>query len=223
MPPNWPSRPCSTPWRTPAEGDRIEIRGFGSFGLNDRPPRMGRNPKTGEKSAGAAKARAAFQGGQELRERADLIDAQNAAAEAAKHKAQVAGFHDASGNCNRRAASEFLHAKMPRTIGPVAAKSSTAFFKEGLREILRFSRRQESKPRTRTRNPSRDAHTANTMKILVWIIRIVIASVADLVCGKTRTWSIKRICGLDAQGALGAHPSAIFRRRLILGLLACAD
>jgi len=30
-------------------GDRIEIRGFGSFGLNYRPPRVGRNPKSGEK------------------------------------------------------------------------------------------------------------------------------------------------------------------------------
>ena len=32
-----------------AEGQRIEIRGFGSFGLNYRPPRTGRNPKSGEK------------------------------------------------------------------------------------------------------------------------------------------------------------------------------
>ncbi len=30
-------------------GDRIEIRGFGSFSLNHRPPRVGRNPKSGEK------------------------------------------------------------------------------------------------------------------------------------------------------------------------------
>ena len=29
-------------------GERIEIRGFGSFSLHYRPPRMGRNPKTGE-------------------------------------------------------------------------------------------------------------------------------------------------------------------------------
>ena len=29
-------------------GDRIEIRGFGSFALNYRPPRVGRNPKSGE-------------------------------------------------------------------------------------------------------------------------------------------------------------------------------
>lgn len=32
-----------------ADGHRIEIRGFGSFGLNRRPPRVGRNPKSGEK------------------------------------------------------------------------------------------------------------------------------------------------------------------------------
>ena len=31
-----------------ANGQRIEIRGFGSFSLHFRPPRMGRNPKTGE-------------------------------------------------------------------------------------------------------------------------------------------------------------------------------
>jgi integration host factor subunit beta len=31
-----------------AKGNRIEIRGFGSFALNYRPPRNGRNPKTGE-------------------------------------------------------------------------------------------------------------------------------------------------------------------------------
>ena len=31
-----------------AGGGRIEIRGFGSFSLHYRPPRMGRNPKTGE-------------------------------------------------------------------------------------------------------------------------------------------------------------------------------
>lgn len=31
-------------------GDRIEIRGFGSFALNYRPPRTGRNPKSGKRS-----------------------------------------------------------------------------------------------------------------------------------------------------------------------------
>ena len=47
-----------------AKGERIEIRGFGSFGLNYRPPRTGRNPKSGEQSAGSGKARSAFQGRQ---------------------------------------------------------------------------------------------------------------------------------------------------------------
>ena len=31
------------------KGGRVEIRGFGSFSLNHRPARLGRNPKTGEK------------------------------------------------------------------------------------------------------------------------------------------------------------------------------
>ena len=31
-----------------ADGERIEIRGFGSFSLHYRPPRVGRNPKTGD-------------------------------------------------------------------------------------------------------------------------------------------------------------------------------
>ena len=35
-----------------ATGERIEIRGFGSFSLNYRPPRLGRNPKTGSKVQG---------------------------------------------------------------------------------------------------------------------------------------------------------------------------
>ena len=45
-----------------AFGSRIEIRGFGSFSLNYRPPRVGRNPKSGQPCAGAGKACPAFQG-----------------------------------------------------------------------------------------------------------------------------------------------------------------
>ena len=45
-----------------AKGERIEIRGFGSFGLNYRPPRTGRNPEVRREGAGAGKARAALQG-----------------------------------------------------------------------------------------------------------------------------------------------------------------
>jgi len=54
-----------------AHGDRIEIRGFGSFGLNFRPPRTGRNPKTGEKVLVPKKFVPHFKAGKELRERVD--------------------------------------------------------------------------------------------------------------------------------------------------------
>lgn len=50
-------------------GDRIEIRGFGSFSLHYRPPRVGRNPKTGETVALAGKHVPHFKPGKELRER----------------------------------------------------------------------------------------------------------------------------------------------------------
>lgn len=54
---------------TLSRGERIEIRGFGSFGLNYRPSRQGRNPKTGEKVAIPAKYSPHFKAGKELRER----------------------------------------------------------------------------------------------------------------------------------------------------------
>ena len=53
-------------------GHRIEIRGFGSFSLHYRPPRMGRNPKTGEAVALAAKYVPHFKPGKELRERVNI-------------------------------------------------------------------------------------------------------------------------------------------------------
>ena len=53
------------------KGDRIEIRGFGSFSLNYRPPRVGRNPKSGEKVSVPAKWVPHFKAGKELRERVD--------------------------------------------------------------------------------------------------------------------------------------------------------
>ncbi len=54
-----------------AGSDRIEIRGFGSFSLNYRPPRLGRNPKSGEKVQVPAKYVPHFKPGKELRERVD--------------------------------------------------------------------------------------------------------------------------------------------------------
>ncbi len=52
-----------------ARGGRVEIRGFGSFALNYRPPRQGRNPKTGDKVKVPAKYVPHFKAGKELRER----------------------------------------------------------------------------------------------------------------------------------------------------------
>ena len=55
-----------------AGGQRIEIRGFGSFSLNFRPPRLGRNPKTGAKVQVPKKYVPHFKAGKELRERVDF-------------------------------------------------------------------------------------------------------------------------------------------------------
>ncbi len=55
--------------QTLATGGRIEVRGFGSFSLHYRPPRMGRNPKTGESVALSGKHVPHFKPGRELRER----------------------------------------------------------------------------------------------------------------------------------------------------------
>jgi integration host factor subunit beta len=52
-------------------GQRIEIRGFGSFKVNYRPPRTGRNPKSGEKVPVPEKYVPHFKAGRELRERVD--------------------------------------------------------------------------------------------------------------------------------------------------------
>jgi integration host factor subunit beta len=54
-----------------ASGRRIEIRGFGSFSLHYRPPRIGRNPKTGEAVALSGKYVPHFKPGKDLRDRVD--------------------------------------------------------------------------------------------------------------------------------------------------------
>ena len=51
-----------------SQGDRIEIRGFGSFSLHFRSPRLGRNPKTGESVQLRGKYVPHFKPGKELRE-----------------------------------------------------------------------------------------------------------------------------------------------------------
>lgn len=60
---------------TLANGERIEIRGFGSFALHYRPPRVGRNPKSGEPVSLPAKYVPHFKPGKELRERVDSSSA----------------------------------------------------------------------------------------------------------------------------------------------------
>ena len=52
-----------------ASGERIEIRGFGSFSLHFRPPRIGRNPKTGDAVALSGKYVPHFKPGKEMRDR----------------------------------------------------------------------------------------------------------------------------------------------------------
>lgn len=54
-------------------GNRIEIRGFGSFSLHYRKPRLGRNPKTGESVSLAAKYVPHFKAGKDLKMRVDLV------------------------------------------------------------------------------------------------------------------------------------------------------
>ena len=54
-----------------AEGERIEVRGFGSFSLHYRPTRVGRNPKTGDTVIVPDKHVPHFKPGKELRERVD--------------------------------------------------------------------------------------------------------------------------------------------------------
>ena len=60
-----------------ANGERIEIRGFGSFSLHFRPPRVGRNPKTGDSVTLEGKYVPHFKPGKELRERVNEHYAEN--------------------------------------------------------------------------------------------------------------------------------------------------
>ena len=59
---------------TLSKGGRVEIRGFGSFSLNHRPARLGRNPKTGEKVSVPEKFVPHFKPGKELKLKVDNVD-----------------------------------------------------------------------------------------------------------------------------------------------------
>lgn len=52
-----------------AEGNRVELRGFGAFSVRERKPRIGRNPRTGEKVHVEAKSVPFFRPGKDLRAR----------------------------------------------------------------------------------------------------------------------------------------------------------
>lgn len=54
-----------------AKGERIEIRGFGGFDLHHRPPRIARNPKTGEAVQLPAKVALHFKPGKDMKDRVD--------------------------------------------------------------------------------------------------------------------------------------------------------
>ena len=54
-----------------AMGDRIELRGFGSFSLHEIPARQGQNPRTGESVAVPPKKAVDFKPGRELRAQVD--------------------------------------------------------------------------------------------------------------------------------------------------------
>ena len=55
------------------EGERIEIRGFGSFNLHHRPARIARNPMTGESVDLPAKVKVHFKPGKEMKDRVDAV------------------------------------------------------------------------------------------------------------------------------------------------------
>ncbi|NOT13738.1 MAG: integration host factor subunit beta [Methylococcaceae bacterium] len=56
---------------TLVQGERIEIRGFGRFVLRQRPPRIARNPKTGEAVSLPTKVGVHFKPGKEISDRVD--------------------------------------------------------------------------------------------------------------------------------------------------------
>ena len=58
--------------RSLIKGDRVEIRGFGTFKVKEYPGYLGRNPKTGEKVTIKSKKLPVFKVGKELKERVDI-------------------------------------------------------------------------------------------------------------------------------------------------------
>lgn len=57
------------------DGDRVELRGFGTFSVKERAARVGRNPRTGQSVEVGAKRLPFFKSGKELRDRLNVDDA----------------------------------------------------------------------------------------------------------------------------------------------------
>ena len=57
------------------KGDRVELRGFGTFSVKERAARVGRNPRTGQSVEVSAKRLPFFKSGKELRDRLNVDDA----------------------------------------------------------------------------------------------------------------------------------------------------
>ncbi len=79
--------------QTLVDGGRVEVRGFGSFTVNYRPPRVGRNPKTGITVDVPGKSVPHFKAGKDLRERLEAI------VPATHNQAQISCTKDRNGNC----------------------------------------------------------------------------------------------------------------------------
>ena len=76
-----------------SSGERIEIRGFGSFSLHYREPRQGRNPKTGDTVDLSGKYVPHFKPGKELRDRVNAaLQGESAATQPADHADLLQGF-----------------------------------------------------------------------------------------------------------------------------------
>src|SRR5512136_275674 len=74
-----------------AKGHRIEIRGFGSFSINRRPPRMGRNPRSGAQVTIPEKLVPHFKPGKALRESVDALPPAQMTRSAARAAAAAEG------------------------------------------------------------------------------------------------------------------------------------
>jgi integration host factor subunit beta len=55
-----------------SRGDRVELRGFGTFSIKERDARQGRNPRTGAKVAVTSKVVPYFKSGKEMRDRLNI-------------------------------------------------------------------------------------------------------------------------------------------------------